>query len=81
MQVHKDLSQLPHFNNAVVTIGTFDGVHLGHQQIIKQLKETAVRVNGETVIITFNPHPRSVVWRLRRHCSTVEYIRRENILA
>jgi len=61
MQVHKDLSQLPHFNNAVVTIGTFDGVHLGHQQIIKQLKETAVQVNGETVIITFNPHPRSVV--------------------
>ena len=61
MQVHKDLSQLPHFNNAVVTIGTFDGVHLGHQQIIKQLKETATQVNGETVIITFNPHPRSVV--------------------
>jgi riboflavin kinase/FMN adenylyltransferase len=61
MKVHKDLSQLPHFNNAVLTIGTFDGVHLGHQQIIKQLKETALRMNGETVIITFNPHPRSVI--------------------
>ena len=61
MQVHKDLAHLPLFNNAVITIGTFDGVHLGHQQIIRQLKETASQVNGETVIITFSPHPRSVV--------------------
>ena len=61
MQVHKDLSALPLFNNAVITIGTFDGVHLGHQQIITQLKETAASVNGETVIITFHPHPRSIV--------------------
>jgi len=61
MQVHRDLEQLPHFKNAVVTIGTFDGVHLGHQQIIAQLKEEAARVNGETVIITFHPHPRKVV--------------------
>ncbi len=61
MQVHKDLVHLPHFKNAIVTIGTFDGVHLGHQQIIKQLKETAAIVGGETIIITFSPHPRSVV--------------------
>jgi len=61
MQVHKELSSLPHFNNAIITIGTFDGVHLGHQQIISQLKETAAQVNGETVIITFHPHPRSIV--------------------
>lgn len=61
MQVHKDITQLPAFNNAVVTIGTFDGVHTGHQQIITQLKEEAARVNGETVIITFHPHPRVVV--------------------
>lgn len=61
MQVHKDITQLPLFRNAVVTIGTFDGVHTGHQQIIAQLKEEAARVNGETVIITFHPHPRIVV--------------------
>ena len=61
MQVHKDLAQLPHFNNSVINIGTFDGVHLGHQQIIKQLKETAAKVKGESVIITFSPHPRSIV--------------------
>ena len=61
MQVHKTLSELPRFKNAVITIGTFDGVHLGHQKIINQLKDTANKINGETVIITFNPHPRSIV--------------------
>ncbi|BAV05678.1 riboflavin kinase / FMN adenylyltransferase [Filimonas lacunae] len=61
MQVHKDITNLPAFKNAVITIGTFDGVHTGHQQIIAQLKEEAAKVNGETVIITFHPHPRIVV--------------------
>jgi riboflavin kinase/FMN adenylyltransferase len=61
MQVHRSIDNLPEFRNAVITIGTFDGVHVGHQQIIKQLKEEAAKVNGETVIITFHPHPRTVV--------------------
>lgn len=61
MQVHRDIEHLPAFRNAVVTIGTFDGVHLGHQKIIGQLRSEAQRVNGETVIITFHPHPRKVV--------------------
>lgn len=61
MQVHYSTSNLPQFKNAVITIGTFDGVHLGHRQIIKQLKEEAANVHGETVIITFHPHPRTVV--------------------
>jgi len=61
MQVHRDIGQLPVFNNAVITIGTFDGVHTGHQTIIQQLKKEAAAVNGETVIITFHPHPRMVV--------------------
>ena len=61
MQVHKDIERLPPFTNAVITIGTFDGVHLGHQKILSQLKEEARRRDGETVIITFHPHPRVVV--------------------
>lgn len=61
MQVHRDLAQLPSFRNAILTIGTFDGVHLGHQKIIRQLKEEARLQNGETVIITFHPHPRKIV--------------------
>lgn len=61
MQVHYDTDRLPLFRNAVITIGTFDGVHLGHRQIIERLKEEAAAINGETVIITFHPHPRKVV--------------------
>jgi riboflavin kinase/FMN adenylyltransferase len=62
IQVHRDLNKLPNFKNAVVTIGTFDGVHLGHQQIIKQVKAEAEAVGGETVIITFHPHPRTIIF-------------------
>lgn len=61
MKVHYNIEQLPVFKNAVITIGTFDGVHQGHRQIIEKLKTEAKAVNGESVIITFHPHPRKVV--------------------
>lgn len=61
MQVHRSIEHLPVFKAAVVTIGTFDGVHIGHQKIIAALKAEAERMGGETVIITFHPHPRNVV--------------------
>jgi riboflavin kinase/FMN adenylyltransferase len=61
MIVHNSIAQLPVFTNAIVTIGTFDGVHTGHQQIIRLMNEEAAKVNGETVIITFHPHPRKIV--------------------
>src|SRR4051794_24886917 len=61
MQVHRDINALPQFKNAVITIGTFDGVHTGHQEIIEQLKQEAKNINGETVLITFHPHPRKIV--------------------
>jgi riboflavin kinase/FMN adenylyltransferase len=54
-------TDIPVFKRAVITIGTFDGVHLGHRQILEQLKQEADRIDGETVIITFHPHPRKVV--------------------
>ena len=61
MKVHYSTDQLPAFKNAVITIGTFDGVHSGHQQIINTLKAAAAEAGGESVIITFHPHPRKVV--------------------
>jgi riboflavin kinase/FMN adenylyltransferase len=61
MKVHSDINQVPAFRKAVVTIGMFDGVHKGHQQVIHQLKAEADKIGGETVIITFHPHPRNVV--------------------
>jgi len=61
MKVHYSTDQLPVFHNAVITIGTFDGVHIGHQQIIQHLLSEAAAVKGESVIITFHPHPRKIV--------------------
>jgi riboflavin kinase / FMN adenylyltransferase len=61
MQIHRNIANLPEFRNAVITIGTFDGVHLGHKQIIDHLKAEASAAGGESVIITFHPHPRKVV--------------------
>lgn len=61
MKVYRDIDQLPPFRNAVITIGTFDGVHEGHRKIIEHLRQEAEKINGETVIITFHPHPRKVV--------------------
>ena len=61
MKIYDDVNKIPAFKNAVLTIGTFDGVHKGHQKIIAQLKEEAKKNDGETVIITFYPHPRQVI--------------------
>jgi len=61
MLVYRNTEHLPPFRNAVLTIGTFDGVHTGHQQVIAQMKKRALEVDGETVIVTFDPHPRTVV--------------------
>jgi riboflavin kinase / FMN adenylyltransferase len=61
MRVFYDLEEVKEIKNPVVTIGTFDGVHLGHQQILKQLISLAKFKNGESVLITFYPHPRVVL--------------------
>jgi riboflavin kinase/FMN adenylyltransferase len=61
MKVHYDLTSLPQFKDAIVTMGAFDGVHKGHQQIIQRMKLLAKQVEGETIIITFHPHPRKVI--------------------
>jgi riboflavin kinase/FMN adenylyltransferase len=60
MKVHYNLKDLPPFNKGVITTGAFDGVHKGHQQIIGRMKEIAATIGGETIIITFHPHPRKI---------------------
>ena len=59
MKIYTDLDQFK-AKRPVVTIGTFDGVHLGHQKVIERLKRIALQHNGETVIFTFHKHPRLV---------------------
>jgi len=61
MRVFRNVDELPAFNRAILTIGTFDGVHKGHQTIIKRIRELAKQNNGESIILTFHPHPRLVI--------------------
>jgi hypothetical protein len=61
MRVFTDLNQLPYFRNAVITIGSFDGVHAGHRRILEKVQRLAAERGGESVVITFDPHPRTVL--------------------
>lgn len=62
MAVYYNIDTLPAFRKAVITIGTFDGVHLGHKTILQEVVKHAREVNGESVLITFEPHPRKVLF-------------------
>ncbi len=55
------IESLPKFKNPVVAVGAFDGVHLGHVRILRFLYEQAQRIDGTSVVLTFDPHPRSVL--------------------
>lgn len=61
MKIHTDISSFPRSAFAVVTVGTFDGIHVGHQKIIRRMKEIATENGGETILVTFDPHPRQVL--------------------
>ncbi len=61
MQVHYDIDKLPLFTNSVITIGTFDGIHSGHHAILDQLIQEGSKHEGESVVITFHPHPRKII--------------------
>jgi riboflavin kinase/FMN adenylyltransferase len=62
VKIHHDFSSFKEVKNPVLTIGTFDGVHLGHQALLNRMKALAQEVNGETVVLTFTPHPRTVLF-------------------
>ena len=65
MQIHYGTEDL-HIEHPVVTIGSFDGVHKGHVQVIESLKRVAQHLKGETVIISFEPHPREVLYPMEK---------------
>lgn len=65
MQVHYGIEDL-HIVNPVVTIGSFDGVHKGHVQVIESMKRVARHLQGDTVIISFEPHPREVLYPMEK---------------
>ena len=62
MKIFQDLTAINSIPNPVLTIGTFDGVHIGHQKILQQVKKEAEKIGGESVLFTFFPHPRMVLY-------------------
>ncbi len=62
MKVYHSIDEFQKVKGAVVTTGTFDGVHVGHRKIIDRLNEIARKVKGESVLLTFHPHPRMVLF-------------------
>ena len=61
MQIFNDLTEIRRNDNNIVTLGTFDGIHLGHRQIIETVVEKAKYSSGNSFLITFDPHPRKIV--------------------
>ena len=62
MALFFDIDALPKFERTVLTIGTFDGVHRGHKTILEEVAKHAKEVNGESILITFEPHPRKLLF-------------------
>lgn len=62
MALYFDIDSLPLFEHAVLTIGTFDGVHLGHRTILDEVVRHTKSVKGESIVITFEPHPRKLLF-------------------
>ena len=60
MKIFRSFEKASVIRNPVVTTGSFDGVHIGHKTILNRLNMLARKYNGESVLITFNPHPRKV---------------------
>lgn len=62
MKVYTSIEEFQNVDRPIVTTGTFDGVHFGHRKIIDRLKKVAQNCDGETVLLTFSPHPRMVLF-------------------
>ncbi len=61
MQIFHDLDKIEKDEKTVITLGTFDGIHLGHRKIIEMLVNKSTALGGRNILVTFNPHPRSVL--------------------
>ncbi|MGD8306609.1 MAG: bifunctional riboflavin kinase/FAD synthetase [Ignavibacteria bacterium] len=61
MQIFNDLSEVSYDQSSIVTLGTFDGIHLGHKKIIDGVVKKAADLGGRSFLVTFYPHPRKVV--------------------
>ena len=61
MEVYKDLKKIKKISNCFLTMGTFDGCHLGHQELFKFISNQAIQSNDAQALITYYPHPRNIL--------------------
>jgi riboflavin kinase/FMN adenylyltransferase len=66
MQIIRGIDNIPILHNTVVTVGAFDGVHLGHLHILKEVKKQVMQIGGISAVITFDPHPQQVLFTDRK---------------
>lgn len=82
LKIHNDISTFERSPYAVVTVGTFDGIHRGHQEIIRRMQELARQNGGETILVTFDPHPRQVLNNIQGELKFINTQKRKlNLLA
>jgi len=62
VKIHKDINHIKDIKRPILTVGTYDGVHIGHQSIIERVNAIAKEQDGESVLLTFHPHPRMVLF-------------------
>ncbi len=63
MRIYRSVDELPAFAATAVTVGSFDGVHRGHRALLDRLVDEARRIGGESIVVTFDPHPRIALGR------------------
>ncbi|TAF47767.1 MAG: bifunctional riboflavin kinase/FAD synthetase [Sphingobacteriales bacterium] len=80
MKIYHHLNEFKKLSRAVVTIGTFDGVHFGHQKIIARLVQEAKAIQAEVVILTFFPHPRMILHPEDQHLKLINTINEKALL-
>lgn len=80
VKIFNSLDEFQPIENVVVTIGTFDGVHFGHQQLIQRVKQKASEINGSSLILTFFPHPRMILYPEEHGIELLNTIREKQVL-
>lgn len=80
MKVVRDLSDAPYDKDSIVTVGTFDGVHLGHQRLINTLVQEAKAHSKRSVIVTFDPHPQTVLANRRGPIHVLSSLEEKSVL-
>ena len=78
--ISKDFEKFNHNYPSVITVGTFDGIHLGHQQLIKKVIEVSKAEQSKSIVLTFDPHPRSVLENINNISLLNTFQEKENIL-